>query len=213
MWMTPNELKQRAATLPADLVALDVSVAEGTLGLLESLEQSPRAMVAAATALDEATEGRIARLAQRAPVLRAPNLSLGNAVVLSWLGALPESALDAYEADIVEHHHAGKQDAPSGTALVLAAAIEARRTARVRPRDAAPGAPPFGREAVALHSIRSGAVPGTHRVLFAGAGETIEIVHTVHDRAVFARGALQAVRYLHGKPPGRYTVQETLLPR
>jgi 4-hydroxy-tetrahydrodipicolinate reductase len=210
--MTPDELARGGAGLSADLVVLDVSVAKGTLGLLEFLERSPRAVVAAGTGLDEAAESRIARLAQRAAVLRAPNLSLGNAVVLAWLRALPESALDAYEVDVVEHHHAGKQDAPSGTALALAAAIEAHRKARARPKGSPPGAAP-GRETVAIHSIRSGAVPGTHRVLLAGAGETIEIVHTVHDRAVFARGALQAVRYLHGKPPGLYTVHDALLQR
>jgi 4-hydroxy-tetrahydrodipicolinate reductase len=63
---------------------------------------------------------------------------------------------------------------------------------------------------VRLHSIRSGTVPGTHRALFAGAGETLEIVHTVTDRAVFARGAIRAARFLAGKPPGLYTLEQML---
>ena len=63
---------------------------------------------------------------------------------------------------------------------------------------------------IRVHSIRSGTAVGTHRALFAGAGETIEIVHTVSDRAVFARGALRAARFLAGKPPALYSLEQTL---
>jgi 4-hydroxy-tetrahydrodipicolinate reductase len=63
---------------------------------------------------------------------------------------------------------------------------------------------------VRIHSVRSGTAVGTHRAVLAGAGETIEIVHTVSDRAVFALGALRAARFLHGKPPGLYSLEQTL---
>jgi 4-hydroxy-tetrahydrodipicolinate reductase len=125
-------------------------------------------------------------------------LSLGIAVIEGFLRALPEAARAAYEADIVEQHHAAKRDAPSGTALALAKAIGSSG-ARSRP----------GGE-VRLLSIRAGTVPGTHRVVLSGAGETLEIVHTVYDRGVFARGALRAVRFLHGRPAGLYSVAHVL---
>jgi 4-hydroxy-tetrahydrodipicolinate reductase len=129
-------------------------------------------------------------LAKRAPVLRAMNLSLGNAVARAMLSSVPRGARGLFEVDIVEHHHATKRDAPSGTARAWAALVGSRPEA--------------------IHSIRSGTAVGTHRALFAGAGETLEIVHTVSDRSVFARGAMRAARFLAGKPPGHYTLEQML---
>ncbi|MEK7315821.1 MAG: dihydrodipicolinate reductase C-terminal domain-containing protein, partial [Candidatus Eisenbacteria bacterium] len=131
-------------------------------------------------------------------IVRARNLSLGVAVARRWLALLPPAARAAYVADIVEHHHAGKKDAPSGTALDLAAALG-----------------PIGGMhrkggAVATHAIRAGTVPGTHRVILSGDGETLELVHTVTDRSVFARGALRAARFVHGRAPGLYTVDDLI---
>jgi 4-hydroxy-tetrahydrodipicolinate reductase len=182
-------------TLPADAVALDVSLAAGTESLVAALERSPRAAVFATTGLAPELEARIAALGKGTPVLRARNLSLGVAVARRWLALLPAAARAAYVADVVEHHHAGKKDAPSGTALDLAAALGAAGARR-------------GERAVAMHSIRAGTVPGTHRVVLSGDGETLELVHTVYDRSVFARGAIRAVRFVHGKPAGLYTVDD-----
>ena len=207
-WLTPDELSKDEARrgLPDDLVILDFSLAAGTARLAEILSDWPRALVAATTALDAATESRLAALAKRAPVLRAPNLSLGVAVVQSLLRALPPAVRGAFEAEIVEHHHAGKKDAPSGTAKALAALM--------RPTgEGAAGGKGGGQQAgpeIPIHSIRGGTVPGTHRVILSGAGETLEIVHTVYDRSVFARGALRAARFLHRRAPGSYTIDDVL---
>jgi 4-hydroxy-tetrahydrodipicolinate reductase len=194
-WLTPEALAAPSAreSLPEDLVVLDVSVVPGPARLAEILTGWPRALVAAATGLDAATEEKLEALASKAAVLRAPNLSLGIAVAERFLRTLPLAAREAWTADVVEHHHAAKRDAPSGTALALRRALGA----------AGPAARPGGE--VAIHSIRAGTVPGTHRIVFSGEGETLEIVHTVYDRGVFARGALRAVRFLHGRPAGRYT--------
>ena len=157
--------------------------------------------MAATTALDAATESRLAALATRAPVLRAPNLSLGIAVAQALLRALPPAARGVFQAEIVEHHHGTKKDAPSGTAKALAALLRG-------PAEGG-GAGPQARE-IPIHSIRGGTVPGTHRVVLSGAGETLEIVHTVYDRSVFARGALRAARFLHRRAPGSYTIDDVL---
>jgi len=189
--MTPEDLfAGRGDTLPPDFVVIDVSLAAGTARLLDWLERTPRALVSATTGLGEADESRVRALAARAPVVRAPNLSVGNSVAAAMLRSIPAEARTLFGVDLVEHHHSAKKDAPSGTALAWAALLA---PAEVR-----------------IHSIRSGTVAGIHRAIFAGAGETVEIVHTVSDRAVFARGALRAACFLRGKPPGLYTLEQTL---
>ena len=193
-------------TLPADAVVLDVSLAAGTAALVAALERSPRAAVFATSGLVPALEARIEALGKEAPVLRARNLSLGAAVARRWLSLLPAAARAAYAADVVEQHHAGKKDAPSGTALDLVAALGAMGPG------SAGGAAGAGRDdrAVVTHSIRAGTIPGTHRVILSGDGETLEILHTVYDRSVFARGAIRAARFVHGKPAGFYTVDDLI---
>ena len=190
-WMTPEDLfAGRGDALETDSVVIDVSLAAGTARLLDWLERTPRAFVSATTGIGEADEKRVAALGDRVPIVRARNLSVGNSIAAAMLRSIPAAARTLFEVDLVEHHHGAKRDAPSGTALAWAALL-------------APGE-------VRIHSIRSGTVAGTHRAILAGAGETLEIVHTVSDRAVFARGALRAACFLRGKPPGLYTLEQTL---
>jgi 4-hydroxy-tetrahydrodipicolinate reductase len=188
-WMKPEDLTA-ATDLPKEAVVIDVSLAAGTAWLLDWLGRSPRALVSATTGLSEAEEGRIRALSERAAVLRARNLSAGNSIASGMLRSVPDAAKALFEVDLIEHHHAAKRDAPSGTALAWASLLEPAK-ARV-------------------HSIRSGTAVGTHRALFAGAGETLEVIHTVQDRAVFARGALRAACFLAGKRPGLYTLEQML---
>jgi 4-hydroxy-tetrahydrodipicolinate reductase len=187
-WMKPGDLA--SAAFPKEAVVIDVSLAAGTAALLDWLEHSPRPLVGASTGLSETDEGRIRALAARTAVLRARNLSAGNSIASGMLLSVPDPAKALFEIDLIEHHHAAKRDAPSGTALAWASLL--------KPSE------------VRVHSIRSGTAVGTHRVLFAGAGETLEVVHTVQDRAVFARGALRAAVFLRGKRPGLYTVEQML---
>jgi len=196
-WVRPEALAETLRSLPPDLVVLDVSVAAGTELLLDVLERAPRALVAATTGLTPADEARIEMLASRVAVLRSRNLSLGIAVLSALLRDLPAGARGAYDADVVEHHHAAKKDAPSGTAAVLAALLAGVGT------DRRPGG-------VRIHSIRGGTAPGMHEVVLSGEGEILTLGHTVLDRAVFARGALRAARFLHRKPPGLYSFDNAL---
>jgi 4-hydroxy-tetrahydrodipicolinate reductase len=200
VWLTPEELaaRRRREDLPADLVVIDFSLAAGTQVLLKTLNLWPRALVCGTTGLSAEAERMVETLAARVPVFRASNLSLGNALVETLLRALPRHVITTYTADIVEHHHAGKKDAPSGTAITLARVL------------GEVGALGQEGDEIKIQSIRSGTVPGTHRVILGGAGETIEIVHTVTDRGVFARGALRAARFIHGQVPGRYSMDSML---
>ncbi len=207
-WLTPDRLTSaEGKSLPREAVVIDVSLPAGTMRLLDWLDGSPRALVSATTGLGETDEKRIRDLAKRAPVLRAMNLSLGNALALTMLRAVPRAARGALEIDVIEHHHAAKRDAPSGTALLWSATLAEKPDAV----DPAPDmAKPREPGTIRLHSIRSGTAVGTHRALLAGVGETVELVHTVTDRAVFARGALRAARFLAGKSPGLYTLEQML---
>jgi len=204
VWMTPPEL---AARIPESAVVIDVSLAAGTATLLDCLERMPRALVSATTGLRDGDEARIRALAQRAPVIRAPNLSPGNAIACAMLRAAAHAARGVFEIDIVEHHHAAKRDAPSGTSLLWASLLaKGGGSVRFAPdvtQARAPGE-------VRVTSLRSGSVPGIHRAVFAGAGETLEIVHSVSDRTVFARGAIRAAGFLAGKAPGLYTLEQAL---
>jgi len=198
-WIAASGFGQKSLeALPPDTVVIDVSLAAGTESLVTALERAPRAAVFATTGLSEPLEARIEELGRKAAVVRARNLSLGVAVARRWLALLPPAARGAYVADIVEHHHAGKKDAPSGTAIDLAASLGPIGAGR------RPGG------TVETHSIRAGTVPGTHRVILSGDGETLEIVHAVTDRSVFARGALRAARFLHGRAHGLYTVDDLI---
>jgi 4-hydroxy-tetrahydrodipicolinate reductase len=196
-WLAIDALPAGLASLASDTVVIDVSLAAGTETLLDALEAAPRALVAATTGLSAASEARIATLAARVPVLRARNLSPGIAVLSALLRAIPEGARGLYDVDVVEHHHAAKKDAPSGTAVALAELLGGIGTER------RPGG-------IATHSIRGGTAPGTHEVVLSGEGEVLTLGHWVHDRAVFARGALRAARFLHGRKPGLYSFEDAL---
>jgi 4-hydroxy-tetrahydrodipicolinate reductase len=206
-WLTPEDLKA-GRSFPGDSIVIDVSLAAGTACLLEWLERAPRPLVSATTGLDEALESRIRALGRRAAVLRARNLSVGNSIASGMLKSVPGAARELFDIDLVEHHHAAKRDAPSGTALAWASLLGSERPERMNaaPDPTEPRAP----GEIRIHSLRSGTVPGTHRAIFAAAGETLEVVHTVSDRSVFARGALRAARFLAGKPPGLYTLEQML---
>jgi 4-hydroxy-tetrahydrodipicolinate reductase len=118
----------------------------------------------------------------RLPIFFAPNFSLG-AAILNKLSTLTAQYFPA-DIDIIETHHTQKKDAPSGLALLLAKNLP-------NPR---------------IHSIRSGKIIGEHTVIFNTPEERLTLTHQAHTREVFARGALAAARFLLGKPPGLYTM-------
>lgn len=208
---------ERSAELIAETdVLLDVSGPEATAALLEpGMHPGERpALVIGTTGLDATTERRIDHLARSAAVLTAANFSLGVALMESLVAraaaALPP---DRYDIEIVETHHTGKVDAPSGTALILAQAAATARgedLAAVRRdgRSGRPGPRPEGE--IGLHAVRGGAVAGEHHVHFLGQRERIELAHEALDRALFAEGALAAVHWIADRSPGRYRIADVL---
>lgn len=173
-------------------VAVDFSLAEAFDPVLALCVARGRALVSGTTGLDDAQRAALDAAAARIPLLWAANFSLGVAV----LGELVEraaAALRGWDCDIVEAHHAGKRDAPSGTALALGTAA---RQGGAEPRYA---------------SLRAGDIVGEHTVQFATAGERVELVHRAGNRDIFARGALHAAAKLAGRAPGAYRLRDLLL--
>ena len=164
------------------------------------------------TGLIDEHEELIAEAAKSVPILRAPNTSLGVAL----LADLTERAAkvlgpDQWDIEIVEAHHNRKADAPSGTALHLGGAADRGRgggSPDERGRDGTglkrePGA-------IGYAAIRGGTVAGDHDVMFLGPDERLILSHRAENRAIFARGALAAARFLRGKPPGLYSMRDVI---
>lgn len=162
------------------------------------------------TASDEA---HIAAAARHAPIIKAGNMSLGVNLLVALTRRAAEALDEDFDIEIVEMHHRDKVDAPSGTALMLgAAAAEGRaidlQQRSVKVRDGITG--PRQRGDIGFATLRGGSVVGEHKVIFAGAGERIELAHVAGDRSVFARGAVKALQWGQGKAPGLYSMTDVL---
>ena len=201
------ELSERVdAALAGALVAVDFTLAEAVPHTAAACRAAGVAWVCGVTGLDEEGEAALRAAAADVPVLWAPNMSAGVAV-LEKLAALAAAVLDEFDAGVHEVHHSAKRDTPSGTALALGRAVA---TARGFKADAAAPDQALRAAALGYSALRVGDVVGEHTVTLAGPGERIELVHRATDRAVFARGALRAAAWLAGKPPGFYTLADVL---
>ena len=188
--------KDGADTWSGADVAIDFSAPRGTDHAAQQAAHAGVPLVVGTTGLTHENLQRLDESARSIPVLVAPNLALG-AVLLHHLAATAARLLGSgYDVDIVESHRAGKRDQPSGTALSIATAIEAARGTAI--------------PAHRVHSIRSGELPGEHRILFSGPHEFLEITHRAGDRDLYAEGALRAAAWLVEQPPGRYRVEDAL---
>jgi 4-hydroxy-tetrahydrodipicolinate reductase len=204
------------ALIRRSAVVIDFS-APAQLGVL--LERhgdalSGRALVVGTTGLDASEESALDRVAATAAVLSSPNFSVGVNVLLGLVEraarVLPP---DRYDVEIVEAHHAGKEDAPSGTALALGRAVAEGRGATLEDvrrdgRTGRTGARPRGE--IGFHAVRGGGVVGEHAVRFLGALEELVVEHRARSRDLFAEGAVMAARWLAGREPGRYTMARVL---
>ena len=148
--------------------------------------------------------------AKQVPIFRSANMSLGVNVMISLVKNAVKLLGDGYDIEIVERHHNQKLDAPSGTAIMLADAIDEARNAespRVYERQSVRAK--RDPKEVGISSIRGGTIVGVHEVIFAGHDEVLELQHTAQSRSVFASGAIRAARYLSGgKAPGLYTMSD-----
>ncbi|MGI8559952.1 MAG: 4-hydroxy-tetrahydrodipicolinate reductase [Luteimonas sp.] len=177
--------------VPAFDVAVDFSLPEALDPILSLCVERGSGFLSGTTGLAGGQREAMAAASRRIPLLWAANFSLGVAV-LEDLVERAAASLPGWDCDIVEAHHANKQDAPSGTALTLGAATER------------------GGAAPSYASLRAGDIIGEHTVQFTGAGERIELIHRAGSRDIFARGALHAAARLAGREPGQYRLRDLL---
>ena len=187
-------------------VAMDFTLAEAVPETAAACREAGVALVCGVTGLGEQAQAALRAAAAEVPVLWAPNMSAGIAV-LERVAALAAAALAEFDAGIYEVHHTAKRDAPSGTALALGRAVVVARGCD--PGAAKPDAQ-FRAEGLGYGVLRVGDVVGEHSVTLAGPGERIELVHRATDRAIFARGALRAAAWLAGRPAGMYSLGDVL---
>ena len=184
-------------------------------GLRSSLDQAISAgipILVGTTGLNEGHHELIAEAAEVVPVLVAPNTSLGVAL-LTDLVERAASLLgpDDWDVEIVETHHNKKKDAPSGTALHLGKAVEAGRGFNAEEEIGRCGTGPTREPgSIGYAAVRGGTVAGDHDVMFLGRDERIILSHRAENRAIFARGALAAARFLLGKRPGLYSMRDVI---
>ena len=190
--------------------AVDFSSPAALDGLLDFALARNLPLVLATTGYDGAQLAAIDRAAERIPIFRSANMSLGVNVLLELVRRAAAALGEGYDVEIVERHHNKKVDAPSGTALMLAEA--AAEALPYRPElicDRQSVRRPRGPHEIGISSVRGGGIVGDHEVIFAGRDEVIELRHSAMSREVFASGALRAARFLAGvQRPGLYSMAD-----
>ena len=189
-------------------VLIDFSSAQGTLERVQQCSQAGLRMVIGTTGLDAAAQAEVRQAATRVAVVMAPNMSVGVNLMFA-LTRQGARTLQQADVEILETHHAAKRDAPSGTALALGQVVREERTA---PANDVYGRQDGVREAgsIGYASLRAADVIGEHTVMFAWAGERLELIHRATDRMAFADGAVRAAHWIMQHGPGLYDMQDVL---
>ncbi len=199
-----------AVDVPFD-IAIDFSRPQATMAVLELCLREGKPLVTGTTGLGEAEMSRLKEAAKTIPVFYSRNMSLGVNLQLALVRAATRVLGSAFDPEIVETHHNLKVDAPSGTALMLAEAIEGARDGESELV--------FGRhetnkrrdkKEIGIHSLRGGNKAGEHSVYFLGTDEEIVITHRAGSKRVFADGALTAAAFLLDREPGFYTMENVI---
>ena len=166
--------------------------------------------VLSTTGFSPAQEAMCRELSAYTPVVRTQNTSLGINIMEEILRTITPVLKDRFDIEIIEKHHNKKIDAPSGTAKMLARAIEESGDfPEVHGRD---GVCPRQKGEIGIHAIRGGTIVGEHTVLFAGDDELIEIKHTALSKQVFVAGAIKAAEFALSAPKGFYSMGDALFP-
>jgi 4-hydroxy-tetrahydrodipicolinate reductase len=171
------------------------------------------ALVIGTTGFSDKQREMLANHARAVPIIGAPNMSLGINILVALTEHVARLLGEEYDIEVFEMHHRMKVDAPSGTALALGrAAADGRsvdfESAMVAARNGLTGARKSG--SIGFSVARGGDVVGDHTVMFCAEGERIELTHKASSRAIYARGAIRAARWLHGRAPGLYTMRDIL---
>ena len=208
-------------TITADLNAglknaqtlIDFTRPQGTLAHLQVCRALGVNVVIGTTGFSDAQKSEIAAAAQDIAIVLAPNMSVGVNVTFKLLEMAAKALASGFDIEIIEAHHRHKVDAPSGTALKMGEVIATAlgrdlKQCAVYAREGVTGE--RDPASIGFASIRGGDIVGDHTVLFAGAGERIEISHKASSRATYAQGSLRAARFLADKKSGLFDMFDVL---
>lgn len=207
----------RKIDVPSAVLIEFSSAPDAVVEHCQRAEEMGWGVVIGTTGLDNDARSRLRQLANKIPILYSPNMSLGVNILFNIADKVASILSKTYDVEIIEIHHRMKKDAPSGTAQLLAEII-ARRV-----EDLTGEKPPIiygrqphtsserriGREIV-VHSLRVSDVVGEHTVMFAGAGERLELTHRVTSRDTFVQGTLRAAEFIFHQKPGLYDMAKVL---
>jgi 4-hydroxy-tetrahydrodipicolinate reductase len=203
-----------AAIVKRSHVVMDFTgVPEAALRHARIAAECGAALVVGTTGFDATQRTELTALAARTRSVVAANFSVGVTVLTELVTTAARLLDESFESEIVELHHHGKRDAPSGTALALGRAVAAGRGAdfeheAVLAREGMVGA--RTRHEIGIIALRAGDAVGDHTVIFGGLGERLELVHRAQSRDCLARGALRAARWIAGQPVGLYSMRNVL---
>lgn len=207
----PTYININECDMPADAI-IDFSTAKAVPEVLSYAVNKKLPIIICTTGLSEETLKQIEEASKVIPVFKSANMSLGINLIANLLkkavGILDDNGFDV---EIVERHHNQKLDAPSGTALLLADAMNEEmnnkydyvydRSQKREKRD---------RKEMGISAVRGGTIVGDHSVIFAGKDEVIEFNHSAYSKEVFAVGAVKAAKFIAGKPAGKYDMQDIM---
>ena len=194
-------------------VVIEFTTSEATATHATQAAGLGKAMVIGTTGLSIEEGENVRKAACKVPIVWAPNMSLGINLLLGLVEDVAHRLGPDWDVEILEMHHRGKVDAPSGTALALGRAVATGREVEFeevqqRGRDGITGPRRVGD--IGFAALRGGDAVGDHHVIFAGAGERLELTHRATSRSIYAKGAVQAARWVVGRPPGLYGLKEVL---
>ena len=196
-----NDIKEKVD------VIIDFSIPVATFEILKYAKKTKTPIVIATTGFTQEQLEEIEKASKEIPIFRSANMSLDINLMANIISQIAKILTDA-DIEIVETHHNRKIDSPSGTAILLADAIndvlENKKTynfERMQKRE------PRSKNEIGFSSIRGGYIVGEHSVKFFGENETLEITHTAYSRQVFAEGAIKAAKYLVNQKPGLYNMK------
>jgi 4-hydroxy-tetrahydrodipicolinate reductase len=192
---------------------IDFTIPAATVVLAEQSAERGLVHVIGTTGLTPQDEHIVAAAAKRARIVKSGNMSLGVNLLAALVKRVASTLDEDFDIEIIEMHHKGKIDAPSGTALMFGKAAAAGRGIDLagrsaRARDGVTGARKSGD--IGFASLRGGSVVGDHSVIFAGPHERIELMHKAEDRMIFARGAVRAALWARAQVPGLYGMADVL---
>ncbi len=201
----------KECTVKADCI-IDFAVTKAIPDLLDYAVATQTPVVLCTTGLSAEMIDMVNAASKNIAILKSANMSLGVNTLMKLLKTATEILAErGFDIEIVEKHHNQKVDAPSGTALALADCINQvlnneydytydRSTQRVK----------RNKKEIGLSAVRGGTIVGEHEVIYAGIDEVIEIKHTAYSKAIFAKGAIDAAKFLAGKTAGMYNMSDVI---